>query len=472
MRRHLVAVLTVLPTVVAFVLGLPLAMHRIDRAGQELVIQRLSEAEQLVHNAAAVLRREGAADMERLRDYRQRTDVNVVVVDTLGQSVFGSPCAGATPPPMEQESVRVALRGGHLESADYSVNDGRRELVVATPVIDEGRHWGVVVTCSSLESLRTHAWTVWATTAVVAFLAIALSAGLAEPLARWLLRPVRLFDRAAHRFAAGDYGARVSVGSGPPELRVLGETFNRMADQLQHTLQTQRSFVGDASHQLRNPLVALQLRLENLEPYVPAGGASQMNAALQEAARMGLILNALLTLARAENRHQPHERIDVIAVLIDRTASWRLSAETTDVHIEVAPGAGGWVSALPGTLDQIVDVFLDNAIRASPPGGRIVLAATSHGQTISISCRDEGPGMTAEEAARACDRFWRGPQTLDTDGSGLGLSIAVSLADASNGRIHLRPAPVGGLDATVVLPEWPWSSTTASETRREDRMRS
>lgn len=454
MRRHLVAVLTALPTIVVCALGWPLAVHRIDRAGHELVITRLGEAEQLVEHAAAVLRRQSPTGVQHLRDYQQQSMVNVLVVDPQGEPVFGSPCTEAGPPVMAQRAVQVALRGGHLESADYSVDDGRRSLVVATPVIEDGRHWGAVITCSSLTGLRVHGWTVWATTAVIGILAIALSALLAEPLSRWLLRPVRLFDQAAHRFAAGDYAARVAVDGGPPELRMLGETFNRMADQLQHTLQAQRSFVGDASHQLRNPLVALRLRLENLEPHVGSRGAAQMDAALREATRMGLILNALLTLTRAEQRNATSECVDVAAVLDDRSTSWQVLAHGTGVHVRVARGPDTWAAALPGTLDQILDVFLDNALRVSPPGGHIVLGTEVTGTSVTVYCRDQGPGMTPEEAERACDRFWRGPQTLDTEGSGLGLSIAVSLAHASDGRIRLQPAPGGGLDAAVVLPLW------------------
>jgi len=466
-RKHLVGVLTALPAVVVCVLGAPLALHRIDKAGQDLVITRLSEAEQLTPHAAAALRHEATADLGSVQDYQRRAGVDVVILDPGGRVFLDAPCTQMDQRLLEQEPVRVALRGGHLESADYSVDDGRRVLVVATPVIENGRHWGAIVTCSSLAGLRTQAWTVWATTAVIAILAIAVNALLAEVLARWLLRPVQPFDRAARRFAAGDYEARVSADTGPPELRMLAETFNRMADQLQHTLQTQRSFVGDVSHQLRNPLVALRLRLENLEPHVRPEGAAQMNSALQEAARMGLILNALLTLARAEGRSQPQERIDVAAVLTDRAASWCPSAGAGRTSIEIAPSVGGHVVALSGTLDQILDVFLDNAIRASPPGGRIVLATAVTAQEVAISCRDHGPGMTVEEAAQACDRFWRGPQTRDTEGSGLGLSIAVSLAHASNGRIRLQPAPGGGLEATVVLPAWPRSNTATAPIRAQ-----
>ncbi|MEV0679092.1 HAMP domain-containing sensor histidine kinase [Actinosynnema sp. NPDC050436] len=467
MRRHLVAVLTTLPTVVVCALGWPLAMHRIDRAGHELVITRIGEAEQLVDHAAAVLRRQSATAPERLLDYERDSAATVVVVDPDGRAVYGAPCADADPPVMEQRAVRVALRGGHLESASYSVDDGRSSLVVATPVIRDREHWGAVITCSSLAGLKVHGWTVWATTAVIEILAIALSALLAEPLSRWLLRPVRLFDRAAHRFAAGDYAARVAVDGGPPELRVLGETFNRMADQLQRTLQAQRSFVGDASHQLRNPLVALRLRLENLEPHVKPCGRSQMDAALREATRMGLILNALLTLTRAEGSNAAYERVDVAATLEDRAASWQVLAHSTDVRVLVEPGADLRALALPGTLDQILDVFLDNAIRVSPPGGRIAVGAEVAGTSVVVYCRDQGPGMTPEEAGRACDRFWRGPQTLDTEGSGLGLSIAVSLAHASNGRIRLQPVSTGGLEAAVVLPLWTVDHDTPSARGRD-----
>lgn len=246
-------------------------------------------------------------------------------------------------------------------------------------------------------------------------------------------------------FTAGDYSTRLA------RTEPLAATVNGLGDRLAEVHDSQRSFVADASHQLRNPLVALRLRLENLEPHVMPDGLGKMESALREATRMSLILNALMTMARGEGRAGARRPVDIAAVLEDRMASWRPIAAVAGVDLFVKPCTGLWATALPAAVDQILDVFIDNALRVSPVGSTIELFAESSLHQVRLFCRDEGPGMNPADAARACERYWRGTQRRDTDGAGLGLSIAAGLARASDGWLALNPAPGGGTDAVLVL---------------------
>ncbi|MDX8053708.1 HAMP domain-containing sensor histidine kinase [Lentzea sp. BCCO 10_0798] len=261
-------------------------------------------------------------------------------------------------------------------------------------------------------------------------------------LLAWQLRQVR---GALTEFAAGNYSTRL------PRSGLLAITVNGLGDRLVELHDFQRSFVADASHQLRNPLVALQLRLENLEPHVVPEGHGKMESALREANRMSLILNALMTMARGEGRVDARQPVDIAAVLEDRMASWRPIAAVAGVDLLIKPCTGLWATALPAAVDQILDVFIDNALRVSPVGSTIVLFAESSLHQVRLFCRDEGPGMNPADAARACERYWRGTQRRDTNGAGLGLSIAAGLARASDGWLALNPAPGGGTDAVLVL---------------------
>lgn len=249
-------------------------------------------------------------------------------------------------------------------------------------------------------------------------------------------------------FAEGDYRPRLRPS---PVFGPLDKAVNELGDRLVELNESQRSFVADASHQLRNPLVALQLRLENLEPHVRPDGLGKMESALREATRMSLILNALMTMARGEGRANARQPVDIAAVLEDRMASWRPIAAVAGVDLVIKPCTGLWAAALPAAVDQILDVFIDNALRVSSAGSTILLFAEASLHQVRLFCRDEGPGMNPADAARACERYWRGTQRIDTEGAGLGLSIAAGLARASDGWIALNPAPGSGTDAVLVL---------------------
>ncbi|MDX8036736.1 HAMP domain-containing sensor histidine kinase [Lentzea sp. BCCO 10_0856] len=260
-----------------------------------------------------------------------------------------------------------------------------------------------------------------------------------------LVRRLRRVRGVLEEFTAGNYTPRLPLSGS------LVAAVNSLGDRLVELHDSQRSFVADASHQLRNPLVALRLRLENLEPHVLPEGLGKMESALREATRMSLILNALMTLARGEGRAHAVQPVDIAAVLEDRMASWRPIAAIAGVDLFIKPCTGLWANALPAAVDQILDVFIDNALRVSPVGSTIELFAESSLHQVRLFCRDEGPGMNPADAARACERYWRGTQRRDTDGAGLGLSIAAGLARASDGWLALNPAPGGGTDAVLVL---------------------
>ncbi|MDX2296783.1 MULTISPECIES: sensor histidine kinase [Streptomyces] len=455
MRRHLVAALVALPVVVVTLLGLPLALQLSDEARRELVHTRVTEARGLLPTVVRALTEGEQSGLRRqIAEYQDRTGGRAHVFDAEGRPVVGA----LHPLPAEltrQSVVRAALEGRFTDSSDRQFSEPAEELVVAVPAVHRGMLVGVVVVCSALDDLELKQWTIWAAVAVTGALALAASGFLAEPLARWILRPVRCLEVAARRFADGDHTARVPVRLGPPDLRVLAETFNHLAEQVQHQVTVQKSFVSDASHQLRSPLVALRLRLENLEPHIARDGSGSLEQALGEVDRMAAILNALLLLARAESGAQATERIDVRAVVEERVASWRLVSEPRGIAVTVEGEEELVASAVAGTVDQILDVFLDNAVRAAPAGTAVRVRLVEDAAMVAVQCADSGPGMTAAERARACDRFWRGANAATGEGSGLGLAIAASLARVNDGDILLQEAPGGGLHAEVRLPARP-----------------
>ncbi len=266
-----------------------------------------------------------------------------------------------------------------------------------------------------------------------------------------LTRPLRRISRAVDEIGAGQLGVRAPVDDGPPELRRLAEAINSTSARLINLLEAQRTFVEDASHQLRTPLTALQLRLENLQHAGPEQGPDDFAAVLTELERMNSLVESLLALARNESRRPILEVVDLSAVAIERCDYWRPYAEEHELVLTSVSTPNTRVLAISGVIEQILDNLLENAFDATPRGGHIVVEVIDvGGPNVELHVRDDGPGLAPEERTLALRRFWRGRENSN-EGSGLGLSIVEQLVRLSGGSIELRPAPDHGLDATIVL---------------------
>nr|WP_255441684.1 HAMP domain-containing sensor histidine kinase [Actinoplanes sp. ATCC 53533] len=216
----------------------------------------------------------------------------------------------------------------------------------------------------------------------------------------------------------------------------------------------QRSFAADASHQLKSPLTALRLRLENLEPDLSDDHQANVVAAIAEVNRLTRMIHGLLALARLEEGAGDRDRIDLDDLIADRVDSWAAYAEEHQVIINQAGGTAGAAWAIPGAVEQIIDNLLANAVRVAPLQTTITITHRTTTDTVELHIIDEGPGMNEADRARAFDRFWRTTNS-ENDGSGLGLTIVRQLARAGGGEAELNAAPGGGINATVRLERAP-----------------
>jgi signal transduction histidine kinase len=269
-------------------------------------------------------------------------------------------------------------------------------------------------------------------------------------LARSVTRPVERLKAAAHAFAAGDLSARAPTDDGAPELRELGEVFNSTAARLDEILVEQQAFVADASHQLRTPLAALRLRLEDLESDAPPDLQPRLAAARAETARLSRLSEALLSLARAPRAGRGGGAVDVAAVAAERVDAWSPMADELGVRLSLeAPDHLGAL-AVAGGVEQILDNLVDNALQVAPEGSEVRVRVAVVDGEVEVHVLDEGPGLDEEERRHAFGRFWRG-RGAEPGGTGLGLAIVARLAEAGGGRAALEPRPGGGLDASVTL---------------------
>lgn len=331
---------------------------------------------------------------------------------------------------------------------------GDGALKVTVPAVtDGGRTVGAIQVSYPTSDLTARLWRIWGFRAVLAVGVLAVAAGLGALVARRLTRPLRQLNEMASRFGDGDLTARSPV-TGPPETQQLARTLNSGAERLDVLIDSQRMFVADASHQLRTPLTALRLSLDNI-----ADGADDffvredVEQATAEVVRMSRLVNGLLVLARAEAKVSAAEALPLRELVEERLSVWRPAAEERGVTIALEGEAGGRpaVLASPGHLEQVLDNVLSNALEVSPDGTTITVRMSVGADSVELSVLDQGPGMSDAEKSRAFDRFWRGQGLTGRSGSGLGLAIVKQLVTDDGGTVTLRDAPGAGLCVSVSL---------------------
>jgi signal transduction histidine kinase len=454
MQRRLLAGCVTLAAVLIMVFRIPLAIDDATHRCRHLWMDRLHDTRHLAETAPMLVG-QGRADVyARYRAEDRRRGIAVIVTDRHGRIVDAT---HRLRPAVDREVGRqltVARRGaqarGPMASRCPALPD---RLIVAVPARSHGQVVGAVSTVSSGRQLRDEIVDGSLFLLAGSFIALVVAALAMLPVVRWILRPVWQLGHAVREITNGHYGVRALDRSGPAEIRDLAAAFNTMTDRLTASLEAQRAFAADASHQLRNPLSGVRLRIESLEPHVAPAGREQLARAIVEMRRLSLVIDQLQQLARAEGGSLPTGPVDVVTVLECRADAWSEQAERDGVRLEVR---GDQVVAVcaDGALDQIVDVLLDNALRVSPEGATVTLRASASGaEHVEVHVVDEGAGMSPEDRARACDRFWRAAEQPPerAAGSGLGLAIAKALTTAGGGELRLDEASPHGIDAVVTL---------------------
>jgi signal transduction histidine kinase len=310
--------------------------------------------------------------------------------------------------------------------------------------------------------------TVWGTALVLAAghrlgLSLPLRATLAallgliivQVLARGMTSPLREMADAASAMAHGDYDRRVRATS-KDEVGDLARAFNVMAAELGDADRMRRELVANVSHELRTPLGALQALLENLADGVEPPDPAALRTALAQTERLGRLVAQLLDLSRLESGSLEVERVSFgMRTLLEQAArECALGDRPVRLKVRVEPGDLR-TTGDPERLHQVIANLLDNAVRHSPPEGRVWLsahAATAGRTTIVVA--DEGPGIPPDEAERVFERFHRTDAARATrdGGTGLGLAIARWIVDAHGGDIRAEPREPRGCRMVVEIP--------------------
>jgi len=347
----------------------------------------------------------------------------------------------------------AALLAAAKTGRTTSVGDAD-DVVAATPVIADGVIRGVVVVARPDEAVDRRIARLWLALAGVATLALLLSVAIAVGAAQWVGRPLRRLQTTAQRWSDGSLHERADPSGGPPEVRATAAALNVMAARLDTLVHGSRAIVADVSHQLRTPLAAMRLRLELTRGELNNDGRSQavdddLAVALGEIDRLSRLVDGLLVVARAESAESRPAPIDVSEVVLERRQAWAPVAEERGVELVVTtPAYDATASITPGQLEQVLDNLLDNSLEAMTEGGRIELTVDRTRDHIRVQVRDDGPGMTDEQAQAAFRRFVTGR----TAGTGLGLAVVHRLVTADGGEVRLDSGEGRGTTVTIELP--------------------
>ncbi|WP_238014969.1 HAMP domain-containing sensor histidine kinase [Dactylosporangium sp. AC04546] len=458
MRVRLVGTYLVLLLLVLAALEVPFATNIAGRDTQRLVADRLADATRFATLAEPALRANETAEMSaELVRYDELYGITAIVVDQDTHRVVSSRPGVFLDDADVLRQARRALEGREA-SDDGTVWPWRTDpYVVAVPVGRGGEVIGAVITISPTRDRANAVGTAWSILAGGGVIVLFAGIALAWLLARWTLRPVAELDAAAHELGAGDYAARVPAADGPPELRRLGTAFNEMAATVADSLERQRAFVSNASHQLRNPLTALRLRVEDLGADLTDPEAVEGHKlALEEAERFGDVLDSLLALARAERGRFELADFDAGEVAWARVVAWQPVATKKQITLRyVRPPHPLRARAVTTALDQTLDALIDNAVKFSGPGATVTVRPAADEGGVAVHVVDTGPGLSEQQRDLATVRFWRAPDAQNVDGSGLGLPIVAVLVEASGGRLDLMPNTPTGLHARVWFPQAP-----------------
>ncbi len=444
MIRQLVRSYVLLVAVAIALFTVPVAFTLTDQLRDDTRSAVLREAD-----AMALLLGDGrAASCRALEEMAKAYDDEIQVTRTAS-------CPADLPRPTADAALTKALEEGRSTTDWGSSFIWGPELEITVPARAAGtdRVVGAVRILYSTDEMTGRLWQIWGFRAVLAVLVLGVAALLGAAVARRLTRPLRQLNDMASKFSDGDLTARSPV-TGPPETQTLARTLNQGAERLDTLIAAQRIFVADASHQLRTPLTALRLSLDNIADGVDDEFVREdVEQATAEVVRMSRLVSGLLVLARAEAKVTAAEPLPLMDIVRERLAVWRPAADERGVTIALRGSTDGRPSVLAssGHLDQMLDNVLSNALEVSPDGGTITVRVEPRGDVVGVSVLDEGPGMTDAEKSRAFDRFWRGQGLTGKSGSGLGLAVVRQLATDDGGTVALTDAPGGGLCVTITL---------------------
>jgi heavy metal sensor kinase len=278
-------------------------------------------------------------------------------------------------------------------------------------------------------------------------------------LSRLALRPVDQVTREARSISAQNLSSRLAVPRTGDELQRLAETLNGMLERLEQAFRRITQFTADASHELRTPVALMRTRAEiTLRKARPEEEYREaLRQILEDLQRTSSLIENLMLLARADSGAVAlgRARLDLVECLEEACVEGKALAETKQIGLQAElPQAPVWIEGDANSLLRLFLILLDNAVKYTPPQGRITVSLRSNNGSAVVEVRDSGIGIAAQDLPHIFERFFRADpaRARQTGGAGLGLSIGKWIAEAHRGTISAQSKPGEGSVFQVGIP--------------------
>jgi signal transduction histidine kinase len=364
-------------------------------------------------------------------------------------------------PRLQVDAARWGVIGANVFASVPTADGGSVTVLTRSP--SRGLFGRLSATTGFLQS-------VWWQFLLVGLVAATVSLFVARLIARGMTQPLRDMAAAARRMETGDYSVRVQTRS-RDEVGQLAAAFNRMSAELMTLEQSRRDLVANVSHELKTPITAIRAHLENILDGVESTEPATLALMLGQVERLGRLVDQLLELSKLESGEvalQPetlalHPLVDQLFSEIGVAIPGRELQLDNEVPHDLPA-----VLADPERVHQVLFNLVDNAVRFTPDGGEITVAAHRHDGAVEVSVADNGVGIPREHLPRLFERFYRAdPSRARGDGgTGIGLAIARSVVEAHGGHIKAHSEPGIGSVFTFDLPVAPPVADTNSATNR------
>lgn len=285
--------------------------------------------------------------------------------------------------------------------------------------------------------------------------AVVLALVLGFVFARGLVDPVNRITRTARAIGDGDLSARTGL-SGDDEIAQLGMTFDSMAESIERDRELEHRLTTDVAHELRTPLMAIQSTVEAMIDGVFEADAERLETVNSEVQRLSRLVDAILKLARLENRSVPLDRriVNVDELISGIVATHEAFVADSGLTLVYDAEPDVYIYADADMIRQATANLISNAVRYTPEGGRVTVSVNK-GETMAyIAVADTGIGLTDEEAKMVFSRFWRAEagRTRERGGLGIGLSVVKEIVDQHDGWVRVEGRPNEGATFTIYIP--------------------
>jgi two-component system, OmpR family, sensor kinase len=464
-------------------------LRALSGSAQNLVVNYLSGGERLPSNVAAVDWIPTGGRLQPVDEYG--------VLPGFGQGTMRVRPGPAVP----TSSTWLAAHNGREVTVPAQSGGGRWRVLVlrsSFPTQSGGQISGTVIVGQDVSSVYVTLGKLFAIDLIVTAIVLLVVAAVGVAVVRASLRPLTDIEQTAEGIAAGDLTQRVPDRDPRTEVGRLGRSLNAMLAQIEAAFRARadseaaarkseermRQFVADASHELRTPLTAIRgfaeyYRQRGGLDLTPSGQAAAGHGSLppadldrimrrveQESARMGMLVEDMLLLARLDQqRPLDLHPVDLLTLAADAVHDARVVAPERSINLTVSSGAALLVLGDEVRLRQVIGNLMSNALVHTPEGTPIDVRLRSGSfdegappvavpplSAAVLEVADRGPGLTPRQAERAFERFYRADQARTAGGTGLGLAIVAALVTAHGGRVWVESPAAGGAVFSIALP--------------------